>query len=159
MPPDPIEYRVIRHLQATLQAIRSADGYHFDVAGTAVKLDPDHKVEDLIAPDGPRPYVLIEIKPEAWTYYPAGEVMLRMEPTVHWVSEGNLLDDESRMLTFFRGCADVEMAVSKDITRGGLVADTRLVRRLFDTTAQGAQVWAAIDLSMHVHRAYGAPNG
>jgi len=159
MPSDPIEFRIVQNLQTALLAIAVASGYHYDVAAATVKLDPNQGVEALVAPDGPRPFLVIEVQPETWAYYPAGDVKLRMPLTVHWVSESTPTDDTSRMQTFFRGCADVEQAVAVDIGRGGLATDTRVVRRTFDTAVDGAQVWALVELEVLVHRTFGQPNG
>jgi hypothetical protein len=159
MPPEPIEFRIIQNLQAALQGISVAGGYHYTVQGSAVKLDPNHKVEDLIAPDGPRPFVLIELTPESWHYDPCSQVVLTLEPVVHWVSDATPTDDASRLQTFFRGCADVEQAIAPDTVRGGLATDIQVVGRTFDTAVDGAQVWAQINVRIRVHRTYGQPNG
>ena len=157
--PEPIEYRAILNLQAALQAIAIAGGYHYDVVDAAVKLDPNVAVEALLHPAGARPIVLIEVNPEKWQYAPAAQLKLAMPVTVHWVSDATPTDDASRMKTFFRGCADVEQAVAVEIGRGGLASDTRIVKRTFDTAVEGSQVSARIDLEIWLHRTYGAPNG
>jgi len=157
--PEPIEFRLVQDLQASLALIAIASGYHFDVGATAVKLDPNVAVEALIAPDGPRPFILIEVQPESWEYFPSGDIKLRMPMTVHWVSDSTPTDDASRMRTYFRGCADVEQAVAVEGSRGGLATDTRVTKRTFDTAVDGSQVWALIDLQILVHRTFGQPNG
>lgn len=159
MPADPREYQIIRNLQAALQAISVAGGYHFDVTAVAVKLDPNHKVEDLIAPDGPRPFIIVELTAERWQYFPASELKLVVPVTIHWVSDSVPTVDESRMQTYFKGCADVEQAIALDTGRGGLATDTRIVRRTFDTAVDGSQVWALLDAAITVNRTYGQPNG
>lgn len=158
MPADPIEYRVVKHLQAALQAIAIADGYHFDVAGSAVRLDADVAVEQLIKPDGPRPFVLLDVPADRWSYpeKPNG-VRLVLPIEIHWVSDAAPTDDDSLMKTFFQGCADVEAAIAADITRGGLAVDTRIVRRTFDPI--GAEVRAIIETEVVIRRTYGAANG
>ena len=157
--PEPIEYRAILNLQAALQAISIAGGYHYDVVDAAVKLDPNVAVEALVNPSGTRPIILIEVQPEAWEYQPARRLRLKMPVTVHWVSESTPTDDTSRMQTYFRGCADVEQAVAADITRGGLSSDTRVIKRIFDTAVKGSRVWAQIEIELWLHRTYGAANG
>ena len=162
MPADPIEYQIVKSLQTALLAISIAGGYHFDVAALTVKLDPNHKVEDLIAPDGPRPFLIVEPTPENLQYFPASQVRLVMPVTIHWVSDATPTDDDSRLLTYFKGCADVEKAIAKDEatrTHGGLAVDTTIVKRTFETAVDGAQVWASIDLEIVLHRTFGVPNG
>lgn len=158
--PDPVEYQVIRNLQAALQAISVAGGYHFDVAATAVKLDPNQNIEALVAPAGPRPFVLLDVTPpERWTYQPASQLRLALPLTIHWVSDSVPTSDESKMQTFFKGCADVEQAIAVDVTRGGLAVDTRIIRRALDPNIDGSQVWALIETEVQLHRTYGKPNG
>lgn len=156
--PEPIEFRILQNLQTALLAISVAGGYHYTVAAGAVKLDPNQNVEALIAPGGPRPFVLLEVAPEAWKYFPAGEVRLVLPVTIHWISESTPSDDNSRMQTFFRGCADVEKAIAVDPGRGGNAMDTRIVRREFETAVDGSQVWAQIETEIALRRTYGSPN-
>lgn len=154
---EPTEFLVLRNLRDALSAISVAGGYHFDVAASAVKLDPSVSVEDVIGPDGPRPYLLIEMKPEQFEYRPAMQLRLALSFTVHWVGEQIGQDDESWIRTFYRACADIEKAVTVDITRGGKTVDTRILKRTFDAMF-GSQVWAMVDLEMPLHRTYGLPN-
>lgn len=158
--PEPIEFQVVTNLQTALQGINKAAGYYFDVhAVEAVKLDPNSSVETLIAPDGPRPFIVIEVQPERWEYSPASQVKLTMPLIVHWVSESEPTDDASRLQTFFRGCADVEKAIAVDLSRGGVAADTRILKRTQETAVDGAQVWAMLELQVLLHRTYGQPAG
>lgn len=156
--PEPIEFQILQNLQTALLAIAENDGYHYDVVDSAVKLDPNGDVEALIAPDGPRPFVILQVDPEDWQYFPAREIELRMPVTVHWVSDSTPTDDKSRLQTFFRGCADVERAIAQDITRGGRAFDTTMTRRTLDLAVDGAQVWARIELAINVHRTFGQPD-
>lgn len=155
---DPVEFSAILNLQTAIAAIRMVDGYHRDVQATAVKLDPDANVEDLVAPSGPRPFVLIEVKPEIRDYATASRagVKITLPVVVHWVSDSVPTDDQSRLRTFFEGCADIERAVTRDLSRGGIAFDTRIVRGSFDSF--GVQVWASIDVEIRLQRVYGEPN-
>ena len=78
--------------------------------------------------------------------------------TIHWVGESYPHIDESRMQTFFRGCADVERAIGADPTRGGLAVDTRILQRTEDDSTAGAQVWAVIDTEIRLYRTDGQPD-
>lgn len=157
--PEPNEYLAIRNLQAALLAISVSGGYHFDVAQLAVKLDPNQGVAALIAPDGPRPFMVLEVKPDKWEYFPASEVRIVIPATVHWVGESLLPEnDEARVQMYFRAVADIERALAKDNGRGGHVIDTRIIRRQYDTAVDGAQVWAMVDLEMPLRREYGQPD-
>ncbi|MDP1570342.1 MAG: hypothetical protein Q8L86_10085 [Vicinamibacterales bacterium] len=161
MPPSstPVEYRVVRSLQSAIAAIAAGSTYWHTVASTAVKLDPNHKVEELIAPDGPRPFVLIDVQPERWSYPQSGQARLVMPITLHWIGESDRTVDESRDEVFFKACADLEAAIAVDVTRGGLAVDTRIVRRTLDDGMDGGQVWAIVETEVALHRTYGRPNG
>lgn len=158
---EPVEYLIVRNLQAALAGIAVSEGFHFDVQATAVKLDPDTDVEALIAPEGPRPFVLIEAfaedAPEEWGFHPAGELQLTMPVTIHFVtSEVDQTRDEERLSVFLRSCADVERAIAADHGRGGHAVDTRIRKRRFRGVA--SEVWAVVDVDILVVRTYGQPD-
>src|SRR6266542_3463204 len=129
MPTEPIEYQIVLDVQAALKNIAVANGYYFDVAALEVKLDPNHDVESLIKPDGPRPFLIVEVRPdEQWEYTSKPNIATFPLPlTIHWVSDTVPTVDESRLQTYFRGCADVEKAIAQDVTRGGRARDTLIV--------------------------------
>lgn len=156
MPAEPIEFLILQNLQAALEGIKTGNGYHHDVAQFAVKLDPEADIEALIAPDGPRPFVLVEVSPASWTYWPASQVDVVMPVIVHIVSDTEPTDDRSFMQTAFRLQADVEQAIAVDIGRGGRATDTRVKKATF--AKLGAQVWASIDVDIKVNRTFGQPN-
>lgn len=157
--PEPSEYLIVRNLQTALLAIAVASGYHFGVAALTVKLDPNHDVESLIAPDGPRPFVIIEVKPDTWEYTHANRIARLVLPmTIHWVSDSDPTVDESRLQTYFQGCSDVERAIAKDISRGGLAIDTRILTRTYDTVVDGKQIWAQVHIEISTKRIYGQPD-
>lgn len=158
MSPEPIEFQIVQHLQAALLAMTVAGGYHYTMAASAVKLDPNSDIESLIAPNGPRPFSIIELGKQVREYQPSEQVRLVIPLVIHWVSDSSPTDDASRMQTFFRGVADVERAIAADVTRGGLAVDTRIVSPTFDTSSDGAQVWAQIDTEITIYRTYGVPD-
>jgi hypothetical protein len=157
--PEPISYRIVQHLQTALRAISVAGGYHYDVESVAVKLDPNQANDAVHAPGGPRPLLLIQVDPERRQYQPASELRQVLPVVVHWVQESDATDDNSRMRAFFRGCADVEQAITVDISRGGLAVDTRIVRCVNDDSLDGSQVWARVEVEIALFRQYGRPNG
>ena len=160
--PEPIEYQIVKHLQAAIAAISVASGYFFTIAASAVRVDPNVDIESLVAPGGPRPYAVLEVNSdaEAWDHAEQrGGVLLVFPVVVNWVSDSVPTDDDSRLKTFFRGCADIEQAIAVDRTRGGLASDTTIVRRVQDLTRDGAEVWARVELSIRLRREFGKPNG
>ncbi len=157
---EPIEYQVVRNLQTALFAITLAGGYHYSIGATAVKLDPNADIEALIGDQALRPFVILEVQPDSWLIGGTSKnrAEIKLPVTIHWVSEADELDDEARILTFFRGCADVERAITVDITRGNLAFDTRIVQRRLDRVIDGSQVWAMVDVDIAVKREYGQPD-
>ncbi len=158
--PEPIDYQVIRNLQAALQGMAVVDGYHYDVAQLAVKLDPNNDVEALIAPGGPRPFVLLEVLGDTWQWKSKpDEILHTLLLRLHWVSESTPTADEDRLQVFCRGCADMERAINVDRSRGGLAFETMIRGRTFDTAGDdGSQVWAQMDVEASIYRTFGEPD-
>lgn len=169
--PEPREFLIVANLKAALQAIAVEDGYYYGVDDGAVILDPDHDIEALTAQGAPRPFVIIELGDEQWEYHPAGEVRLVMPGSIHWVHDPtppgdaisgvpSVVDDAARMQVFWRGCADVERAITVDTGRGGLAVDTRITNRRWQPAPGGSggqTVWAELTLEIIVYRTYGVP--
>lgn len=162
--PEPIEFLIVQHVQAALRQIATANGYHFDVATFAVKLDPDQAAETLELPDGARPVILLEVKRRRWTARPAMQTRVVLPMTVHWigdalpVGEAGGPQDEDRMRTYYRACADIERAVMQDVGRGGRAYDTRIVGDVMDTSTNGLTVYAMVDLEISLERTWGEPD-
>jgi hypothetical protein len=168
MPLDPIEYRVLLDVQAALRQISTANGYHHDLAGLAVKLDPNQLVETLVEPDGLRPFAVLDVRPETWTYSSAqdqvggvlrDQAVVTLPITVHWINGSDPTTDESWVQQFFRGCADVEQALGMDSTRGGLAVQTHLLQRTPEQARDRSEVWAMVDFEILIYRTLGLPNG
>ena len=154
---EPIEFLIVQNLQAALQAISVAGGYHHDVAALAVKLDPDQDVEALLGEQKKRPFLVIELTPDEWEYSPSKMVTLRLPAVIHFVNDSDPTNDSSWLQTYLRLCADVEQAIAVDIARGGRAIDTRVTTREFQSFG-GGQVWAMVKATISVRRIYGAPN-
>ncbi len=168
--PEPIEYLVMLDLQTALRQISIHDGYFHDVAGLAVKLDPNQGVEELVDPNGARPFLVLEKRPERWEYSGAvdyllggtpgmDQFLLTMPVVIHWINRSDPTIDESRMQEFFRGCADIETAIGIDRTRGNLAVDTRVTQRTYDEAFDSAQVWAMVEAEVRIYRTLGLPSG
>lgn len=168
---EPIEYRIVRHLQTTLQAVTVAAGFFYTLPSVGVKFDPNVDIEMLVdASQGVRPFCLIQVAPERWEYTPASQLKLRMPVTVHWLHDAHPAEDvdqvepippadEDRIRLFFRGCADIEQAITVDLSRGGLATDTRITKRTMNPEIDSQLVQAMVDLEILVHRTYGNPTG
>ena len=160
--PEPIEYQILTALQTALAAIAVGSGYHYTLAGSAVKLDPNQAVESLIAPGGPRPFICIEVLPHRWEYFPASQVRLVLPWRLHWIHESDATADASRMQTYFRGVADLERAVGPKtngtIWHGALASGATISKAAFESEVDGSQVWAMVDLEIIVNRTFGQPD-
>ena len=161
--PEPIEFRIMQSLQTALKSINTVNGYHHTVNGFAVKLDPDHKVEDLIGgandPIGPpRPFIVLAPLPMEFNYEPANQLLMRMPFMIHAFHDSDPTDDNAKLATYHRLCADVETALAADITRGGLATDTIILTQQM-RDHDGQFVEAQIPGQVRYRRTYGAPNG
>jgi hypothetical protein len=156
--PEPITFRIVQSLQAALEAISIVGGYFHDVAETAVKLDPNVDVETLIGDQQLRPFVIIEVGQEPFEYQPAKRLKQRIPIIIHAVHDSDPTDDNSWLKTFTRLCADIERAIAKDISRGGVASDTRVLTTEFKSF-EGKVVWALVSVEILAHRTYGEPNG
>lgn len=155
---EPIELRIVQNLQTALRDISVANGYHHDFLALAVKLDPNQDVESLIGDEGLRPFMILSLSPDAYDYFPAKQIRLLMPFVIHAVNNSDPKEDDSKLTTYLRLCADVEKAIVVDITRGELATDTRIFEREMHEF-DGQQVWAMVKGEIRVHRTYGEPNG
>jgi len=154
----PSEYAVLTNLRDALGGIRVGDGFYYDVLGSAVKLDPNHDVDVLWAVGAPRPFVLVELVSDSWQYMPSMRARVDLRATIHWIHESDPTRDADKLQTYLQGCADVETVIVADLQRGGLVTDTRILSRAFDTAVDGALVWASIEIVMPMIRTFGQPS-
>lgn len=156
---DQAAYLAILALQTALKTISVANGYFFDVAATAVKLDVDTAASAFIAPAGPRPLLLITLAgDEKWDYAKAMRVKVTMPVVIHWLGETVPQTDESRLQTFFRATADIEKVVAANLNLGGIALDMRVTNRTLDTQVDGVPIWATVHVDIDLQqRVYGAP--
>jgi hypothetical protein len=155
---DPIEFRIVKNLQAALQAISIAGGYHYDLAALTVKLDPNQDVEALLTDETKRPFYVLELGTIASEYRPSMRTRITLPVTVHAVQDSDPASDDSWLKTYLNLCADAEQAIAQDISRGGLAVDTRVQAREFQAFG-GRQVWAMVKAEILIERTYGLPNG
>lgn len=160
MMPEPIEFQIVESLQTALRGISVAGGYFHDVAALAVKLDADAKVEDIVASSGnARPFVILEVVPEGFEYFPAAQVRFTAPFIVHFVNDSDAKTDDAMLTEFYRACADVEKAIAVDTERGGLANDTIVSRREKRGGYEGQLVWSMIAIEVRGNRTYGKPTG
>jgi hypothetical protein len=154
--PEPNEYQMVLNLQAALLAIAVASGYYHDLSPTAVRLDANANIEELIGENQVRPFVLINVLPETRTYSPAMRVDIATPIEIHFVNEPPDPDDATRLREFFRARADIERAVTRDITRGGTAIDTKILDNSLEQVDGTSLVWTKTQLRVLSRRVYGA---
>ena len=160
---DPIDFLIIKNMQAALQAISKSAGYHHDISAVAVKLDKRHNVEERIpeanAPIGPpRPFIVLEVQTDDFEYHHSGQLLQSMPFSVLFVDDTDAQDDDARIKKHLTACADIETALTIDHQRGGKAIDTRLLgRELSDDDS--STVRTIVSGEVRLHRTYGAPNG
>ena len=154
------EYLIVRNLQRALLAITVASGYHYGLTQAAVKIDPNTDLDQLLGDSALRPFAVVQVLPETWVVSGSrpSSADLTLPMSIHWVSQTTEATDEARLLTFYRGCADIERAIVSDRQRGGLAQDTIITGRTLERIDDGAQVWARIDIQIRTHRTYGVPD-
>lgn len=155
---EPIEFQILENVQTALRGISTTSGYYSDIVDEAVKLDPDVDAETLRGRQSMWPFIFLQPMPEEWIYegMPNG-LRLEWPLKIHWVNDTDGTDDAAKARAFFRGCADVERAITRDISRGGLAIDHRIRTRAFNLSDDGTVVWAEIDTVIRVRRTYGTP--
>jgi len=162
---EPREFLVVDDMATALRAIKKSAGYHHDVEGVAVKLDPNHKVEELVPgadpPIGPpRPFIVLDLsEPDEFDYATTkGHVLVVRPFRIVWVNDTDPEDDASLLKTYFRGIADIEQAITQDVSRGQRAIDTRILNREM-REPEGQMVWASVVGQIRIDRPYGQPNG
>lgn len=156
----PREYLIVLNIQAALQAMRTRDGYHFNVEQIAIKLDANDDVESRIGDYAVRPFTVLQVNPDGWKVGGSrpNRADIVMPMTIFWMNETEDQTDTGRMLMFYQGFADVERALARDITRGSLAQDTLITSRTMRDREAGAQVWAQVDFEVRTCRTYGEPD-
>jgi hypothetical protein len=122
-PPDPIRLSVLKSMQTALQGISTAAGYYFDVRAEAVTLDRRNLATATLLPA----FVINSGAGGTRTYFPSMRMREIFPVVIYGRADAMGIRDMSRRQTIFeRLVADLERALTRDITRGGLAVDTRL---------------------------------
>ena len=166
--PEPIDFLIIQNLQSALRNISTtADpAFHHTVESLSVKLDPDHKVEELISsmtsadPQSPRrPFIILEIPPDGpWDYQTSAQILTELPWSIHFVNDTDVTQDNALLQEYLRAAADIEQAIAADHTRGALAVDTRILSREMHELS-GQMVWTMVSGVVRLYREYGKPNG
>lgn len=154
---DSTRLRILKAIQAGLQAI-AGGAYHYPVAAaTSVTIDPTVNVLTSVPAD--LPLYIVEPTPDGDRRFdPAMQLVNKMRGTITGrMDMTDVTDPAGRATVWENMAADIELALSADVTLGGLVYDLRLMEPApFVGVGSGVvilvQPWEA-----RVHRTYGAP--
>jgi hypothetical protein len=156
---EPLGYQILLNLQSALRAISGA-GYFFSVGSAAVSIDPVDVIEIVLGRAASSPFVVIELGVSGRpTYQPASQMLEFLPFNIIAFANATHLDPVSRVNVYEQLCADIEKAVTVDISRGTLATDTRITGRQMQVTTGSLRVVAVVQLEVRTYRTYGAPNG
>ena len=158
MPAKSQRQRIIEALQTKLRAIDAASGlYHYPVAhASQVSIDPTDNV--LTVNGAELPFYVIEPTPDgSREFYPAMQIVDQVEFNVQCRKDCEDADPAARATTWENLIADVEVALTQDVTLGGLVYDVRLgTPRPF--VGVGSNIVVVVQpVTVRLHRTYGEP--
>lgn len=147
---------ILESLQAAVRAINGVAPYTYAVKTGSVSLDPTDDVWTV--PSTEAPYVVIEPLPEgSRDYQPANQVKDTFLVAITARIDVTGVAPNRRMVAWEAWSADVERAVTVDITRGGHAVDTRL-REPQPLLGVGTnQVYVRQVAEMRLYRTYGQP--
>ena len=157
-PADPLRQQVLEAIQVKLRAINGNPTYFNTVKSTSVVLDP--AVNLLTLPPTECPYFIIEPTPEGSKFYmPSMKLKHTFQVAITARQDAPGGTSTSRkMETWEQLVADIEVALTQDITLGGIAVDVRLGEATpgFDL---GAPVTVVVvqPLTVLLIREYGKP--
>jgi len=153
---EPIEYDILLNLKTALEAISIAGGYHHDVG--AVSVDPADHTEALLGTSAQVPFFIVEIATaRGLQYFPASQLLERIPVDITAAHNAEQLVQTARLQTFQRLAADIEKALTVDVTRGGRATDTRIVDKQMFMSVGGQRVLAVVQCEVRLYREYGKP--
>lgn len=158
---EPIEYRILLNVQSALQTISQGGGYFFTVGASAVSLDPVDTIDIVLGRAAASPFFVVEVGSAGRpTYQPASQI-LELLPIniIAFANAEQQQDPVAKTKVYERLCADIEKAMTVDISRGGMATDTRIIGRQMQVTTGSVRVVALVQVEIRVYRTYGAPNG
>ena len=157
-PADSVHLAILQDLQAAVRGINGPPTYHFTVKAASVVLDPGVQITNV--PSTELPYVVIEPDSRGtFTYLPSMRVREAFHVLLTARADAPTGLDTSRKVTTWESLqADLEVAVTRDITRGGHAIDTRIVQ-VEPACDAGAGVMTLVRMLLRIAliRTYGQP--
>ena len=158
-PSNPLRQQTLEAIQTKLRAINGNPTYFSTVKSTSVVLDPG--VNMFTVPSTELPFFIVEPTPEGSKFYmPAMRMQHRFQVVITARNDAPGGTSTSRkMETWERLIADIEVAMTRDVTLGGIAADVRLTEATpgFDLNAQASTIIVVQPLNVLLVREYGKP--
>lgn len=150
----PILETVWNNLATAIRAISVAGGYHYDVDDEAVFTDA---VNLMNIPQSPA-VMLGPSEGSGRSFLASMRVRDRVVFSVEAKVDADGLSTTRKLEAFSRFAADIERAVTRDITRGGYAVRTLVRPPIGPFMGFGAQqqVFFSVDIEIDLIRAYGA---
>ncbi len=153
---NPRELLLLLNVQTALRAISTAAGYGWTVRADSVALDVcnifDVPVEHL-------PFFIVEPTDDGQrTFEPAMQLEDEFVATLTCRVDAKGEGADRRNTIGLQLAADIEKALTLDVERGGLAADTRLRKPQIYSSASGEQTVIVVQrVVMKLFRTYGVP--
>lgn len=158
--PDPaksVEILILEHIQTALRAINGNPTYFYTVKSGSVVLDATLRIFDI--PKSELPFFMVDgTLPPTMSWMPAKrvKVVLSIVILARQDATGNATNMKTEV--WRKLGADIEVALTQDITRGGNAIDTRLEPRLPLIDPGPSQVVLVQQpLNVRFIRTYGTP--
>lgn len=153
---DPRELQLLQSLQTALRAMTVAGGYLFTVKSTSVVLDADNIFD---VSDTELPFFIVEPTDDgSRSFEPALQLEDEFVATITARYDAKGADPDRRNSLGLRLAGEIEKALTVDIERDGLAADTRLRKPQIFTSLSGEQPVIVVQrVAMKLFRTYGDP--
>ncbi len=147
---------IIEALQAALRAISGGD-YHYPLTDASqVTVDPGMQLLGPVLSDLPL-YVLETTPDGSKTYQPAKQILEVVRVNIHARYDADPVHPASKLAVFENLKADMERALTVDITLGGLVCDVRLLTAAEFVGMGSPVVIVTQPVEARFSRTYGSP--
>lgn len=156
-PTDPLRQQAIEAVATALRAINGEPTYFFRVKSTSVVTDPGMGQNILTLPPTETPYFIVEPLPSGSKFY-MPSMRVRHDFQVAITARADAPDRSLKMQTWERLIADIEVALTRDITLGGIAVDARCEESTpgFDLS-QSPSVFVIQPVTINLIRTYGSP--
>lgn len=155
-PTDSLRQTVLERMKAKLQAIAGNPLYFNTVKATSVTTEPDGNIMTL--PPTEMPYFIIEPTPDGSKFY-MPSMRLKHQFQVLITARDDAPSRNLKMQTWERLIADIEVALTRDITLGGAAVDVRVLEATpgFDLNPTTPTIIVVQPVMITLIRTYGQP--